>query len=745
VIEAGQQVLHYRLIEKVGEGGMGVIWRAEDTRLHRHVALKFVPEKHAEDAQAVDRHLREARAASALNHPHICSIHDIGEWQGQRFIVMELLEGRSLQDCIGGKPMEVGAAIDLAVQIVDALEAAHSKGIIHRDVKPANLFVTERGQAKVLDFGLAKLEAGPVGESTPDAATRTDHDVTTPGSVVGTVAFMSPEQALGKELDQRTDIFSFGAVLYQMVTGRRAFEGDTSAALFDAILNRAPTPSTGINAAVPADLELIVKKALEKDPDLRYQSAAEMRGDLERMQPGQSRDSATALTSRSSGVSERRPWRAAAMTIASLIVITAAVVLWQSFDRTTPPAVRESSKGPSIAVLSFVNASGDPQQDYFSSGLTDDIITELSRYTELFVVARTLTPDFEGGSVDVRAAGAALGVRYVLQGRVQKAGERIRVTVQLSDTRDGRSLWGDRYERDLTASDLFSLQDELTQHVVNAITGSYGVLSRSGLAEARRKPPSSLDSYDCVLRAYEYLHVHSPAKHMTARDCLEAAVELDTDYAEGLAWLAYLYVEEFHHRRNERPDSYDSRDRALEFAERAVELDPVNQVSQGALGMTLLLRGDRERGRAAAGRAIELNPNNAMWLGLLGSWVSARGDFDRGVPWAQKALELDPNPPPWLRMPMFLDHYHNGRYEAALVEAQNIDTDDYRTPLFLAAAYGQLGRLDEAKRALTELQTGRPWSADSIRQDMTQRNGCEPELVDRLLEGLGKAGFEVEP
>jgi tetratricopeptide (TPR) repeat protein len=289
-IEPGQQLSHYRLIEKIGEGGMGVVWKAEDTRLHRHVALKFVPEAGTRETDAVDRHLREARAASALNHPNICAIHDIGEWGGRRFIVMELLEGRGLDERIGHGSLDVETAIDLAIQIADALDAAHTKGIVHRDIKPANIVVTERGQPKVLDFGLAKLSTDSQETAGPDDETRTSLDATTPGSVMGTVSYMSPEQALGKALDPRTDVFSLGIVLYEMLTGWRAFHGSSTAEVYDAILNRAPTAPVELNPAVPAELQRIVNRCLEKDRELRYQSAADLAADLKTLKRDATRE-----------------------------------------------------------------------------------------------------------------------------------------------------------------------------------------------------------------------------------------------------------------------------------------------------------------------------------------------------------------------------------------------------------------------------------------------------------------------
>jgi TolB-like protein/predicted Ser/Thr protein kinase len=755
-IEAGQQLLHYRLIEKIGEGGMGVVWKAEDTRLHRHVALKFVPEEKAQDAQAVDRHLREARAASALNHPHICSIYDIGESEGRRFIVMELLEGRSLQQQAGGKPLQVEAAVDLAIQIADALDTAHAKGIIHRDIKTANIFVTDRGQAKVLDFGLAKLAVGPEREPAPGEETHTALNVTTPGAVMGTVSYMSPEQALGKELDHRTDIFSLGVVLYEMITGRRAFGGSSSAAVFDAILNRAPTAPIDLNKEVPLELERIVNKSLEKDPELRYQSAAGLLADLKRLR----RDS-TASVQAAPATGGPAYRRALLPLVGAAVLLLIAVGIWQlrkggaEDDGLRPPGADSVVSGLKIAVLPFVNAGGDPQQGYFSEGLTGEIVSELSRYGELAVMPCRSGP-CEGEDADAREIGREIGVRYVLQGSVQSSPERIRVNVQLFDGRDGRSVWGNTFESERTAQDLFDLQDDLTQQVVGEVAGSYGALARAELPSARRKPPASLDSRDCVFRAYDYLQNHTAETHMAARDCLERVVEAEPGYVEGLAWLAYFYSEQFHHRWNVPEGEFDSRARALQMAERAVALDDSNQLAHMYLGLAALFSGDDERGIAEIRRAIEINPNNPLVL-ILGAWYLAlQGELESAVPMAGRAKELIPYPPGWIDFPLFVDHYVHGRYEQALVLSKGgvVGPGQFPEPLVLAATLGQLGRVDEAKPALDEFRA--QWhelceqagcdglDIDTLRRELIERWVFSEPFTDQLIEGLEKAGLKEE-
>jgi serine/threonine protein kinase len=744
-MQAGQQLHHYRLIEKIGEGGMGVVWKAEDTRLHRQVALKLVPET-KQDGTTVDRHLREARAASALNHPNICVLHDIGEWEGRRFIVMELLEGRSLQDRIGGRPLDIDMAVDLAIQISDALAAAHAKGIVHRDVKPANIMVIESGStpyAKILDFGLAKLGSNPLETDSTQAETRTQLDVTRPGEVLGTLSYMSPEQALAKPVDHRTDIFSLGMVLYEMLTGHRAFEGSTAAGVFDAILNREPVAPVEHNAAVPNELERVVKKALEKSPALRYQSAADLTADLHRLRRG----STTSGPEVPAVVQGGRRGILALVAVAALVFIVG--VVWQIRRVSTTvstPAPTDSTPtiaGPSIAVLPFVNASGDPDQRYFSDGLTDDIVTELSRYGELSVIACKSGP-CEGDQVDVREIGESLDVRYVLQGRVQSTPQNIRVSFQLSSGGDGRLVWGDKYERKMTARDLFDLQDDLTRQVVSAIAGSTGALARAELPGARRKPPANLDSYDCILRVYQYLKHHFPENHLAARECLERVVEAEPDYVDGLAWLSYLYTEQFHHRWNEPEGEYDSRARALEFAERAVRLDDGNQLAHAYLGLALVYVGDGERGIIEMRRAVDLHPNNAHLLTMMSNKLASQGDFEHAVPMARKAIALTPNPPEYIDLALFLDHYFHGRYAEALALSRGgvIGGPDFREPLFLAATYGQLGRLEEARPVLDELRTLWTRPTNELRIELIERHLFSPDVADRLIEGAAKAGLE---
>jgi TolB-like protein/Tfp pilus assembly protein PilF len=707
----GQTLSHYRITAAIGAGGMGTVYRATDTKLGRDVALKVLPAEMASSRERLERFQREAKALAALDHPGVVSVYSVEEADGVHFLTMQLVEGQPLDGVVPEGGLSAPQILEIATALADALAAAHEKGIVHRDLKPANVMVTTDGRVKVLDFGLAKI-TGAEQATSADSEMPTDVQ-TREGVVMGTVPYMSPEQVSGLKVDHRTDIFSLGILLYEMATGRRPFQGRSSAELASAILRDAPPALEESRSDLPEGLRSTIARCLQKEPGDRFQSAGEAAQALRDLRSGPSSITPTLTQVRAAGATDA-----------------------------PSTGKRRKEEGFWVAVLPFKHRGSDLGVEALAEGMSEDVVTGLARFSYLQVISRSSTLKHAAEAVDVRAFGREVGARYVMEGTLRQAGSVLRIAVQLVDAESGAHLWAETYNRSFEPDRIFELQDEVVPRIVSTVADLNGILPHTMSAALRSRDPQQLTPYEALLRGFGYYERIDAEEHAVVRDVLERAVQEAPDHADGWALLSMMYAEEHKHGFNVRPDPLG---RALEAARRAVAAAPSSSLAYHMLAQALFFRRELQAFRNAADRAVALNPMDGCTTAFMGILMAYAGDWEHGCALAERAMELNPHHPGWYRFSILFNAYRKKDYRTALDVALKINMPSYfYTHASIAAAYGQLGERKAAQGALRELLAQKPDFAAIAREEWAKWVG-PGEFLEHVLEGLRKAGLEIPP
>ena len=700
----GRTLAHYRISTAIGAGGMGEVYRATDTKLARDIALKVLPPAMSNDTDRLARFQREARAVAALNHPNVVTVYSVEESDNVHFITMELLEGETLDRLISANGLPSDRIIEIAGAIAEALAAAHDKGIVHRDLKPANVMVTNEGRVKVLDFGLAK----DIGGETTNGATMASAGYTQAGMVMGTPAYMSPEQVSGRPLDHRSDIFSFGVMLHEMATGRRPFEGNSSAELISSILRDSPPSVTDARPELSSDIARVIRRCLEKEPRHRVQTARDVSNEF--------RDLARTI-------SRPTPFSTSTGRITA----------------TADSGAARADEGFWVAVLPFKYSGSNQDLKALAEGLSEEVVTGMSRFSYLRVIARASTAKYSSESGDVRAIGKELGARYGMEGSLRQAGAKVRIAVQLVDSASGASLWAETYDRAFTPEKMLDLLDDVVPRIVATVGDTQGILAHSMTEALRNRNPESLTPYEALLRSFGFHQHVSEEEHTAGIKALEKAVRETPDRAECWAMLSWLYRAEYTHGYNERPKAMD---RALEAAQRAVKLAPSNQLAHAALASAQFFRHEFGSFRIEAERALALNRMEGYTTAFLGLHFAYSGDWERGCALCEAATQLNPNHPGWYWLPLAINAYREHAGERALQYVLKVNMPGLWTAqVGLAVIYSQLGQMEQARNAVRSLLASRPGFAASAQKDL--RIWWQPDMVEQMLVDLRRAGLDA--